>query len=519
VRLFVDRAQAVRPDFQLTRTNAAAIAALCSALEGLPLALELAAARTGVLTPQQMLDRLQQRFDLLAGGRRGTDPRHRSLRATLEWSYQLLFPELQRFFTRLSVFRGGWTLDAAQTICDEPRTLAYLDELRHCSLVETESVGETMRFRLLESLREYGAEQLDSEEHAAVAHLHASYYLALAERAEPELLRMEQALWLDRLERDLDNLRIALAWWETSGFVQEALRLGGALWRFWHVRGHHREGQERLMRLLTRSGSSWSGDPDAALWRARALNGASLLAWYLGGYETTRRLAEEGLAIGRELNDQPTIRFALTNLGFVAHGRSDFEAARVLFEEALTIARQIGDLWSIADLLNDLGELARNQSDIETARTLVEESLRLFRELGDQGGIAVSLRDLGLMALADGAVGRARTLLEESLAVRRKLGDRRGVANTLCWLGKVADGQGDCNAARALYEQGLQLCQQTGDRRGVADALGNQAELALREGDRELARTLLREISSIWQELGNWSASARALDLLARTEG
>jgi predicted ATPase/DNA-binding SARP family transcriptional activator len=225
VALFLDRAQATRPDFQLTRTNAAAVMGVCARLEGLPLALELAAARIGALAPAQILERLSQRFDLLATTRRGAAPRHRSLRAALEWSYQLLSPELQRFFARLSVFQGGWTLEAVEAVCDEPNALQYLEQLRECTLVQAAEAGGEMWFRLLETLREYGAEQLGSEEREAVAHRHASYYLAVAERAD-------QVAWFERLERELDNLRAALAWLEGSRRIQEARRLGAALREF-----------------------------------------------------------------------------------------------------------------------------------------------------------------------------------------------------------------------------------------------------------------------------------------------
>jgi sugar lactone lactonase YvrE len=193
------------------------------------LALELAAARTRVLTPQQMLDRLRGRFELLAGGRRGTDPRHRSLRATLEWSYQMLSPALQGFFAQLSVFQGSWTLEAAEAVCNEPKALDHLEQLRECTLVQVAEAGGEMRFHLLETLREYGEEQLAPEERTAVGHRHASYYLALAERVEAELTLADQVAWFARRERDLANLRAALAWLEGTGRIQEALRLGGAL--------------------------------------------------------------------------------------------------------------------------------------------------------------------------------------------------------------------------------------------------------------------------------------------------
>jgi predicted ATPase/DNA-binding SARP family transcriptional activator len=517
VRLFMDRAQAARPDFQVTRANAGAVAQLCARLEGLPLALELAAARAGVMTPEQMLGRLDERLNLLTTRQRGAAARHRSLRAALDWSYQLLSPELQRFFARLSVFRGGWGLEAAEAICRAPDTLEYLEQFRECSLVQAVETAGEMRFRLLETLREYGAEQLGTEEREAVADRHAAFYLALAERAEPEMFRADQVVWFDRLEQELDNIRSALAWLETSGRIQEALQLGGILWRFWHVRGHHREAQEWLMRLLARDEAVRHGDDDAKMRRARALNAAALLAWYQGNYETTRQLAEESLTIGRTLNDLRTVLFSLTNLGFVAHGRGEFGKAQTLFDESLAIARELGDLWSGADLLNTMGELARNRGNAEEARSLLEEGLRIFRELGDRQSIAVSLRDLGHLAWGDGDRGTAKALLEESLALRRELGDQRGAANTICGLGGLAADEGDCEEAQTLLDEGLTLLRELGERRGAADALARRAEITLRQGDPELARTFLDEALAISRELGYRAATANILRLLALT--
>ena len=273
VALFVDRAQAVRPDFQVTRSNAGAVAALCRRLEGIPLALELAAARAGVMTPTQMLARLDQRFELLVSRHRDVTPRHRSLRAALEWSDQLLSPDLQQFFARLSVFRGGWTLEAAEAVCGcwvlglgsselslpniqhptpdhQPPVLEFLSRLRECSLVQAEEGAEETRFRLLETVRDYAAEQLAPEEQRELSRRHAAHYLALVERAQPALKGPEQGVWLERLEREHDNLRAVLAWSVAGGEVETGLRLGGALWWFWSLRGYLTEGRERLAELL-----------------------------------------------------------------------------------------------------------------------------------------------------------------------------------------------------------------------------------------------------------------------------
>jgi predicted ATPase len=383
VRLFVDRAQAVRPDFQLTRTNADAVAGLCARLEGLPLAIELAAARAGVLTPAQMLARLSLRFELLATPRRGATPRHRSLRAALDWSFHLLSSKLQRFFVQLSVFQGGWTLEAAEAVCDEPKALHYLEQLRECSLVQATEAGGEMRFRLLETLREYGGEQFEPEQREAAAHRHASYYLALAERAEPELFRADQADWLDRLERDQDNLRAARAWMVASGRIQDALRLEGSLWQFRYVRADLADGLEQLRQLL-----SLPGAEARTYTRAKALNGAGALANFLGENETARCLHEASLTIGRELGDRWNIAFALTGLAMASLDGGKPEPARSLFEQGLTIWQDIGDTWGIAYAHIGLGYASHSERDYATARAHWRECMRARSERGDQWGLS-----------------------------------------------------------------------------------------------------------------------------------
>jgi predicted ATPase/DNA-binding SARP family transcriptional activator len=535
VRLFVDRAQAVRPDFQVTRTNAGAVAELCARLEGLPLALELAAARVGVLAPQQMLERLSHRFELLARAQRVVVPRHRSLWAALEWSYQLLPAELQRFFARLSVFQGGWTLEAAAAVAGVESgalggtlTLQCLEQLRECSLVQAAEVGGEMRFRLLETLREYGAELLGPEERVAVAHRHASYFLALAERAEPELVRADQAAWLDRLEREQHNLRAALAWLETSGETQAALRLGGALREFWYVRGDLVEGLERLKGLLALPGAEVRTSA-----RAKALNSAGVLACILnselevralmrcvdageephaslsGEYGASRRVHEESLTIGRELGDRWNIAFSLTGLGMTLpaslapeHG-GNLEAARLLLEEALPIWRELDAPWGIAYALTGLGWVARSQRDAEGARALCQECLQIRSEQGDWWGVALSLQQLGSLAREQGEYEEARARTHQCLALARELGDRRHICLSLNELGQVAYLQGDLSTARDFLEQGLPLAREIGHKGLMRANLAGLVEVAGDQRDLETASAYLEEAMSIWQNPGD----------------
>jgi tetratricopeptide (TPR) repeat protein len=524
VRLFVDRAQSAQPDFQVTARNAEAVAALCRRLEGLPLALELAGARAGVLAPAQMLERLSQRFELLASNQRGAVPRHRSLWAALDWSYQLLSPALQRFFAQLSVFQGGWTLEAAETVCapacspqtgkEEETALHFLEQLRECSLVQAAEAGGEIRFRLLETLREYGAEQLGPEERVAVAHRHAAYYLALAERAEPELVRAEQMAWLDRLERDLDNLRVALAWLEASGRTQEALWLGGALREFWYVRGDLVEGLERLKELLALPGAQVRTSA-----RAKALNSGGCLATFLGDHGTACSLHQEGLTIGRELGDRWNIAFSLTGLGMASVHERNPEWARSLFEEGLTLWQEIGDTWGIAYALTGLGHVARNQSDYGAARALVEESLRIRSERGDRWFIAINLGQLGTLAGIQGDYDEARSRWQECLAVLQELGCRHQISGSLLRLGLLARDQGDYEEARSRLQECLALAQELGDRSQICASLCSLGYVPYLEGDFSTARALLEESLPLAREIGQRRVIGRNLTHLAEVVG
>jgi predicted ATPase/DNA-binding SARP family transcriptional activator/transposase len=516
VRLFVDRAQAVRPDFQVTAANAAAVSALCARLEGLPLALELAAARAGMLTPAQMVARLARRFELLVSRAHEADPRRRSLRATVDWSYRLLSPTLQRFFSQLSVFRGGWTLEAAEAICQGRSAedaspvpglaLEYLFQLRECSLLLPEESGEEMRYCLLETLREYGAEQLTADERAALAQRHGQYYLALAQRAEPELRKADQPAWLERLAREQDNLRAALAWSVETGDAETGLRMTAALCRFWHVRCDVAEGRERLAQLLALPGAEAR---TAA--RARALHVAACLARDQNDLATARALLEEGLTLWRELGDGHGIAVSLSTLGhLLLHGR-EYDAARSLLDESLAIWRELGDQAGIANALNNLGIVARHQGGYRAARALHEESLALFQQLGDRHSISYALLDLGHLLVLQGDDDAARMTLEESLAITRELGNKRNAAAALDELGSVALRQGDTMTAQALAEKSLAIRRELGNKGGIVASLRQLWQAAVRQDNYEEARGHSQETLGITRELGDRRGVASSL--------
>ncbi len=468
VRLFVDRAQAVRPDFQVTPGHAPALAALVRQLEGIPLALELAAAHAHVLSPAQMLGQLARGFEFLVSRKRDVPERHRTLWAAIDWSYQLLPADLRRFFTRLSAFRGGWTLEAAEAVCQERQALDYLTQLRECSLLTAQEPGAgheepgavagggEMRFRMLETVRQYSRQRLvSSSEHTPISSQHTAFFLQMAEEAEPHLIRDNQAIWLERLEREHDNLRAALDWCQGNETgVTLGVRLVGALWRFWSIRGYLGEGRERLTLALGRAGD----DAPQAL-RAKALNGAGNLAENQGDYAAARAFYQESLSLRRHLNDPSGIAIALNNLGFVARAQGEYARAHRLFEQSLMIWRTLGNTWGIAYLLNNTGLVAYGQGDAASARRLFCESLTLRRELGDKWGIASSLYNLGLAANAKGETASAYPFFEESMALWREVGDRAGIAYCLEGLAQTCEAEGKprravwlLGAARALRD-------------------------------------------------------------------
>ena len=479
VQLFADRAQTVRQDFQVTARTAAAVAALCHRLEGLPLAIELAAAWSRTLTPTQMLERLSRRFDVLVSRQKGGPARHQTLRAAIDWSYRLLPAELQTLFARLSVFRGGWTVEAAEAICSDiqEETLIALTQLRERSLVVTEESGDAIRFRMLETLREYAEERRAASERALLGQRHAFYFLHLAEEAEPHLSGPEAETWMDRLETENENLRAALEWSLAGEEPLLGMRLAAILWRFWSIRGHFREGRRWLAAALSQGAAA----PE--MLRARILNGAGVLAEHQGDHVAARACYEESLALCRQAANRPGIATMLNNLGNVAYNLGDYATARALYAESLTLRREMGDARSIANTLNNLGLVAQSQEDYAAAHFLYEESLQIKRELGDRSGIAASLNNLGMLAYEQGEYAQAQALYLESLAAYREQGNRRLEAINLNNLANVARCSGEYGSARRLSEQSLAIKRDLGDRWGIAYSLEMFASIALGQGE------------------------------------
>ncbi|HLV79240.1 MAG TPA: tetratricopeptide repeat protein, partial [Chthonomonadaceae bacterium] len=495
VQLFVDRAQTVKPDFQLTAGNAAAIARLCAYLEGIPLALELATARALVMTPSQIAAQLDRRFDLLVSRKRDVAERHRTLRAAIDWSYTLLPPELQTFFVQLSVFRGGWNLEAAESVCEQPLALDYLTQLRECSLVMAESSEDPseIRFRMLETLREYAEEKWAPEQKAALQQRHFAYFLSLAEWAVSKYSSPEQASALDQLQREHDNLRAALRWSREAAAPAESeeehgeqgLRLAVAMGHFWYWRGHLSEGRKQLAdSLACRSAAR----PTSA--RAWALMKAGMLALAQSDFAEARICFEEMHSIHQALRDTAATAEATMSLGFVTAAQCDYRSAQTLYEQCLVLYRELGSKEGIARALEHLGFVIFEMGDYLRAQALQEQSLALKREMGEIAGITTSLFKLGRLAAVRGDLARAKTLYEECLSITKELGDRHDLAGILHNLGNVAYQQGDPAEARRWYDESLVVCHEIGNRFWEAITLHDLGTLAFDQGEVVTAKTL-----------------------------
>ena len=423
VRLFVARAQERRDTFALSSTNARGVAEICARLDGIPLAIELAAARTAAMSVEMIAAHLNDRFRLLTTGSQDLPTRQRTLRATLDWSYDLLTAQEQLVLDRLSVCAGGCTLAAAEVVCagegvEGWEVLDLLDALVGKSLVQAEErAGGEMRHGLLETVRQYGQQRLAASGRArAVRDRHLVHFLALAEEAEPALKGADQATWLERLEAEHDNLRAALGWAREAGAAEAGLRLAGALWRFWLMRGHFHEGRAWLEGALA---SAEGAAPNA---RAEALQGAGVLAAEQGDYGRAAALFTGSLALRREMGDRRGSARTLSNLGIVVYEQGEYGRATALHEEALALCRELGDRRGIAIALCNLGLVALEQGEYAQAAALLRGSLALRRELGEKRGIAVSLHHLGMLARLEGAPLLSARLLAAASALRAAMG-------------------------------------------------------------------------------------------------
>jgi predicted ATPase/DNA-binding CsgD family transcriptional regulator len=477
MELFDQRARAVESRFEITASNAADVAEICRRVDGLPLAIELVAARVKLLSPQSILARLERPLDLLTRGAQDSPARHRTMRAAIEWSYDLLSAQEQELYRRMSVFVGGSTLHAVDAVCeaagdystdwDRQPAIEVLDGVE--SLVDknllrrVDQAGSDPRLTMLETVREHGLEKLaESGEEDAIRWHCARYYVAMAERAEKGLLGRDQEVWRARLEADDDNMRAVLRWALGKNEVEVALRVAGALAFYWYIRGFWSEGREWLLSAISRDDASPPlSRPGTARARAKALMGAGLLTtWSIVDLPGARSLLEESLAIARELGDRELTANVLFHLYRVANFQHEHGEARSVLEESLVIARELGDKWLLAGVLDALGTVRAREGDHETGRSLLEESLAMRRESGDKRGLRVSLNNMGERAREQGDYARAIALYEEALAVHSGSGDTFGGANlhnnmgfALYNLGKYDESESECLAALALWRR------------------------------------------------------------------
>ena len=494
VRLFEERAQLAQVDFSLTIENTSSVAKICNRLDGIPLAIELAAARVSMLSTEQIAARLQESFNLLTGGSRTGLPQHHTLRAAIDWSYDLLSPTEQTLFQRLSVFVDGWTLEAAESIAADANMksediLDLLSQLINKSLVNKEEIIGKTRYRMLETIREYAFKNLSaSGEMRTICFRHLIFFAEMIDEAERNFKGPDQASWYNRLDNELDNLRVALTWFEGVENAEVRLRFTAGLWRYWKNRGHTTEGREHLRHVLqdlppgpTRQTSAY----------ARALTAAGSLAYYEGDLSYSDQSRKEALTIFRNLDDKVGIADCLNGLGNTAISQGNYGSALEYYQESLLIRRDLGDKWGIARLLGNLGLLAYLQMDYIQARSLHFESLTLFRELRDEEGVANELVNLGDVVRHQGELSVAHSYYQESAAISEKLKDQWGLGYALMGTADVALAQSDFSTASLLYRDCLVLFQKGANYVGLPFALESVAALALMKNQPKKAVQIL----------------------------
>ncbi len=520
VRLFLDRAILAKPNFIANKENASALVQICKYLDGIPLAIELAAAKINILSPEQISKRLADRFHLLTGRGRAVLQRHQTLRATIDWSHNLLSSNEQVLFRRLSVFAGGWTLEEAESICayedittqkslEAENILELLGQLVNKSLVITDERSGELCYRLLDTIRQYAHEELiKSGDASRVLKQYLDFYVKLSEEAEIKLMGRDQLTWLDRLETEMDNLRAALEWALEERQVADGLRLAGALWRFWDVRNHRNEGRERLATLLSHISATTHTRE-----RAKALYAAGILADVQNDHTTARVFHTEGLEISRKLGDKRSIGYFLLGVAQIRAGYSVYKNTGPFLNESLAIFMELGDKWGIALSLEGLGAAALVQDDLSTARSRCTESVAIYRELGDRISLSFAMAVLTYVMQAQENYDQAVPLCMESLTLFREVGHRGGIAYSLNMLGEVRRCQNDYRRAKTLYEESLAVGREIGDKDRIAIEYHNLAYVSLHKSDYAHAKELFRQSLILSQEVGD------ALLLIASISG
>jgi predicted ATPase/Tfp pilus assembly protein PilF len=503
-RLFLERARATRPNFASDADDQALVADICRRLDGLPLAIELAASRARTMGPKALLQHLGKRLDLLSAGPTDFSPRQRSIRGALDWSYELLDDAERRFFGCISVFVGGATLEAIAAVCGNPEDMRpsaqVVENLADKSLLQVREVADMVRFEMLETIREYASELLATcpggADEQELRHSHAAFFASFAERARDELSGPDQITWLQSLDADHDNFRAALDWSLVHRETELAARLCAALWPFWRARGDVHEGRRRLSATL-----ALGGEIPGPL-RAAMLNGAGALAIVQSDYARATHWLTESRDLYAEQGDPSGVAYALSNLGIVAHDTSDADRAQTLFQESLRLRRSLGEYWGEASALLNLGMIALERGTTEDACQQFEDSARLFRRVGDWRGLAQALSNLGWATQELGDYARATALFSESLTLAQRLETPRIAASNLSNLGLMALYGGDYVRAGELFGDSLAAFVDLGDKRGEAESLEGLAGVAGVQGRPQDAARLFGRAEAIREAVG-----------------
>ncbi|MBV6457731.1 MAG: hypothetical protein HONBIEJF_00850 [Fimbriimonadaceae bacterium] len=490
MRLLLDRLSGSLPDTAIDDTNLLELAQICRRLEGLPLAIELAAARLAVLSPRKLIERLARRLDV--------DGKQKSLESTVSWSLDLVPADTRALFCELSVFRGGFDLEAVETIMGNPDAVDHLAELREVSLLRSSVQAGKHRFQILEVVREFGEAALPAERQIELRERHAEFFANLASRGDARFATRDQSRWLTWLEQDHDNLRVALDYWCATENWERALRMGAELWRFWHVRAHLSEGRSRLNSILQREETR-----AYPRWRSRALNGLGRLTYLQGDYNESREIHQEALVLSREVEDRDAEALALQSIGAIGYELGDYTTALGKYEESLAIRRELGDQIGIGNSLNWLGIVLTDQGRFDEAEAALQESLAIRREIGDMGGVARALTSMGIIARQTLRPDDARRAYQEALALQREIGDQRAVAGLLSNLSLIAMAEGDLTEAEDLLQEGLGIQRSVGDKWGIATLNANLATVERKRGNLVAAATHLKESLQLRLEIDN----------------
>lgn len=520
MRLFDERAKLVQTDFALTVENASFVAKICQIIDGIPLAIELAAARVNMFSTEQIAEKLSESFSLLTGGSRSALPRQQTIRASIDWSWDLLSNSEKILAQRLSVFAGGWFLNAAESVCVgdgvcKPEILGLTTQLYNKSIILVDhQSGRPPRYHMLETIREYANEKLNnSGEMRNIYSRHLIFFAEMVDEAAKNFKGSEQALWYNRLDCELDNLRAALAWLDGGENTELRLFFAAGLWRYWKNRGLINEGRLHFERVL-----KIPSEPTLAF--ARALTAAGSLAYYAGDFSYSEQGRTKALLIFRSLNDKVGIADCLNGLGNTAISQGNYAATRMFYAESLAIRKELGDQWGIARLLGNLGLLAYFQIDYTQSRSLHLESLALFRELQDDEGVVNELVNLGDVLFCQKELSTANSFYQESAMIARRSKEQWGLPYAIKGMADVASEQGDLSMASSLYKECLAMFQAEADYIGLPFALESVAGLVLVNNRPEKAVQIfgaadaLRKTTNSPLPLSNRATYQKNLDIL-----